>query len=51
VTLKWSPEGNYILTGCEDGNVILWGPLGNAVRFYGTHNGKIKKFGNFYILY
>jgi WD40 repeat protein len=42
VTLKWNPIGNYILTGSEDGNIILWDTLGKAVRFYEMHNGKIK---------
>ncbi|CAH1764687.1 15740_t:CDS:10 [Entrophospora sp. SA101] len=41
IILKWNPKGNYILTGCEDGNIILWDPLGNAVRLYEMHNDRV----------
>lgn len=40
-SVSWSPDGQYLATGCYDGKARVWDAQGNLVRLLQEHTGPV----------
>jgi transducin (beta)-like 1 len=40
-SVTWSPDGNYLATGCYDGMARIWDHQGTLIRSLKEHNGPV----------